>query len=109
MKKLHTSLVLRFSQPLPRACDVPGLREAVYLRNLTGFWVDSANGVTLWRPEEERKGEFGAFFLPLSAALDSGLLHLFCDSSFRRAAPAWGILALAARPGRHPVAQTEAW
>lgn len=69
----HFSLVLKFNRPLPRACYVPGLREAVYLCNLTGFWVDSANGVTWWGPEEERKGESGAVFLlsplPWTAAL----------------------------------------
>lgn len=67
----HFSLVLKFNRPLPRACYVPGLREAVYLCNLTGFWVDSASGVTRWGPEEEKRRIRGSF-PPLSAALDSG-------------------------------------
>lgn len=77
--------------------------ESHWLLGGFGQWSHSVET----RGREKRR--IRGLFLPLSAALDSGLLHLFCDSSFRRAAPAWGILALAARPGRHPVAQTEAW
>lgn len=85
-------------------------RQCTYVISLASGWIRPMGslGGDPRKREKENPGQFSSSLRCLGQRLWQ-LLHLFCDSSFGHAAPASGILAPAAGPGCHPVAQTEAW